>query len=79
MVATLKIEIFEFFSKDATMCDLNGPFRLCSCSNDVDYTKPHWILRMNSINDDVETMVTIGMMMPLNLINKIERRSSCDY
>jgi hypothetical protein len=29
---------------------------------------------MNSINDDVETMVTIGMMMPLNLINKIERR-----
>lgn len=56
------------------MCDLNGPFRLCTCSDDVDYTKPHWILRMNSINDDVETMVTIGMMMPLNLINKIERR-----
>lgn len=58
------------------MCDLNGPFRLCSCSDNIDYTKPHWILRMNSINDDVETMVTItiGMMMPLNLINKIERR-----
>ena len=56
------------------MCDLNGPFRLCSCSDEIDYTKPHWILRMNSINDDVETMVTIGMMMPLNLINKIERR-----
>ena len=56
------------------MCDLNGPFRLCTCSSDIDYTKPHWILRMNSINDDVETMVTIGMMMPLNLINKIERR-----
>jgi hypothetical protein len=29
---------------------------------------------MNSINDDVETMVTIGMMMPINLIDKIERR-----
>ena len=29
---------------------------------------------MNSVNNDVETMVTIGMMMPLNLINKIERR-----
>ena len=56
------------------MCDLNGPFRLCTCSDDIDFTKPHWILRMNSINDDVETMVTIGMMMPLNLINKIERR-----
>lgn len=56
------------------MCDLNGPFRLCTCSDDVDYTKPHWILRMNSINDHVETMVTFGMMMPLNLINNIERR-----
>ena len=33
------------------MCDLNGPFRLCTCSDDIDYTKPHWILRMNSIND----------------------------
>ena len=56
------------------MCDLNGPFRLCTCSDNVDYTKPHWILRMNSINDDVETMVTIGMMTPINLIDKIERR-----
>ena len=56
------------------MCDLNGPFRLCSCSDNIDYTKPHWILRMNSVNNVEETMVTIGMMMPLNLINKIERR-----
>jgi len=57
------------------MCDLNGPFRLCTCSSDIDYTKPHWILRMNSINDGEEDiMVRIGMMMPLNLINKIERR-----
>ena len=56
------------------MCDLNGPFRLCTCSDDVDYTKPHWILRMNSTNDSEETMVTIGIMTPMNLINKIERR-----
>jgi hypothetical protein len=56
------------------MCDLNGPFRLCSCSDNIDYTKPHWILRMNSVNNVEETMVTIGMMMPINLINKIERR-----
>lgn len=56
------------------MCDLNGPFRLCTCSADIDYTKPHWVLRMNSTNDSEETMVRIGMMKPLNLINKIERR-----
>ncbi len=56
------------------MCDLNGPFRLCTCSDNVDYTKPHWLLRMNSTNDGEETMVTIGIMTPMNLINKIERR-----
>ena len=56
------------------MCDLNGPFRLCTCSNQVDYSKPHWILRINSTNDGEETMVTIGIMMQLNLIDKIERR-----
>ena len=56
------------------MCDLNGPFRLCTCSDDIDYSKPHWILRMNNINDGEEMMVTIGMMTPINLIDKIERR-----
>ncbi|MDB4024017.1 hypothetical protein N9464_02155 [Flavobacteriaceae bacterium] len=56
------------------MCDLNGPFRLCSCREDIDYSKPHWILRMNNINDGEEMMVTIGMMTPINLIDKIERR-----
>ena len=56
------------------MCDLNGPFRLCTCSEDIDYSKPHWILRMNNINDGEEMMVTIGMMTSINLIDKIERR-----
>ena len=56
------------------MCDLNGPFRLCSCSSDVDYTKPHWILRTNSKNERFDASVMIGMMTPLNLIDKIERR-----
>ena len=56
------------------MCDLNGPFRLCTCSSDIDYTKPHWILKMNGTNGSKETMVTIGIMTPMNLINKIERR-----
>jgi len=56
------------------MCDLNGPFHLCTCSSEIDYTKPHWIIRMNSVNNGEEIMVTIGIMMPPNLINKIERR-----
>ena len=56
------------------MCDLNGPFRLCSCSSNVDYTKPHWILRINSKNERIDASVMIGIMTPLNLIDKIERR-----
>lgn len=56
------------------MCDLNGPFRLCICSEDIDYSKPHWILRMNNINEGEDMMVIIGMMTPMNLIDKIERR-----
>jgi hypothetical protein len=56
------------------MCDFNGPFRLCTCSSDIDYTKAHWVLRMNTTSEEKDMMVRIGMMMPLNLINKIERR-----
>ena len=56
------------------MCDLNGPFKLCSCSSDIDYSKPHWILRMNSVNEGEDAMITVGMMISPNLIHKIERR-----
>ena len=56
------------------MCDLNGPFKLCSCSSDIDYSNPHWILRMNSTNEGEDAMINVGMMIPPNLIHKIERR-----
>ena len=26
------------------MCDINGPFKLCTCESAVDRTKPHWVL-----------------------------------
>lgn len=26
------------------MCDVNGPFKLCTCDSDLDRKKPHWIL-----------------------------------
>ena len=56
------------------MCDFNGPFRLCTCSADIDYTKPHWVLRMNTTSEGEDMTVINGMMKPLNLIDKIERR-----
>ena len=33
------------------MCDLNGPFKLCSCADDIDFSKPHWKLFRNSIGE----------------------------
>lgn len=33
------------------MCDLNGPFRLCTCSSNLDYSEPHWILHKNGTNE----------------------------
>ena len=26
------------------MCDVNGPFKLCTCESSVDESKPHWVL-----------------------------------
>ena len=56
------------------MCDLNGPFKLCFCSEQVDYSKPHWMLRINNTNEGEDAMITVGMMISPNLIHKIERR-----
>ena len=56
------------------MCNLNGPFKLCSCSSDIDYSKPHWILKTNSARNEEYLVVIEGMMNPPNLVDKIERR-----
>lgn len=56
------------------MCDLNGTFKLCSCSPDIDYSKPHWILKTNPTRNEEYLVVIEGMMIPPNLIDKIERR-----
>ena len=31
--------------------DLNGPFKLCSCADEIDLSKPHWKLLRNSIGE----------------------------
>lgn len=40
------------------MCDVNGPFKLCTCSKEVDKNKPHWILKSvrNNSEFDLEIM-----------------------
>mgnify|MGYP000383064652 CR=1 FL=1 len=29
------------------MCDVNGPFKLCTCSEKIDKKKPYWVLKSN--------------------------------
>lgn len=29
------------------MCDVNGQFKLCTCSEKIDKTKPYWVLKIN--------------------------------
>ena len=33
------------------MCDLNGSFKLCSCADDIDFSKPHWKLFRKAIGE----------------------------
>lgn len=41
------------------MCDLKGPIRLCTCSEKIDRTKPHWILNTHCSKKHVELNVEI--------------------
>lgn len=59
------------------MCDLNGPFILCTCGGEIDKTKPHWILhRFLQSKDEISVM---GQFIGPNLyhqiiIKKLKRR-----
>ena len=45
--------------------------------SEIDYNKPHWILHQNTTNEGDEIIACIGMMSPLDSIEKIERRKNC--
>ena len=65
------------------MCDLNGPFKLCSCDNDVNYSKPHWVLHRNAIVDNpIKEIagvdigggleITVGIVSNPNMVNMLD-------
>ena len=61
------------------MCDLNGPFKLCTCSEEIDYSKPYWMLRTKAVGEGQITSVVGLMSLEINLFQeimdrKIERR-----
>ena len=52
------------------MCDLKGPFKLCTCSDKIDKKKPHWILERISVNlKDLELTTIIGIFSSTYLMN----------
>lgn len=56
------------------MCDLNGPFKLCSCADDIDFSKPYWKLLRNPIGEG-EIQCTVGMpSIEVNMLDVIQER-----
>ena len=48
------------------MCDVNGPFKLCTCSEKIDKKKPYWVLKSN--REDDEDHMVLGMFSEPNII-----------
>ena len=46
------------------MCDVNGPFILCTCSEKIDKKKPYWVLKSN--RKDKEETDVLGMFSEPN-------------
>ena len=42
------------------MCTKNDGFKLCTCSDDIDIDKPHWVLERLKINKKDVDLVIIG-------------------
>ena len=56
------------------MCDFNGPFKLCTCSEKIDKKKPYWVLKSNR-EDNEELMVLGQFSQPNILFTPIVRRN----
>ena len=55
------------------MCDINGPFHLCTCESAVDRLKPHWVLhRQLQSREKIEIM---GMFSEPDPYTTISERS----
>lgn len=58
------------------MCDINGPFHLCTCESAVDRSKPHWVLhRQLRSRKKIEIMGEFSIPDPYTTIS--ERSLQC--
>ena len=56
------------------MCDVNGTFILCTCSEKIDKKKPYWVLKSNR-KDEEETDVLGMFSQPNPLFTPILRKN----
>ena len=56
------------------MCDVNGQFKLCTCSEKVDKKKPYWVLKSNR-EDNEEHCIVGQFSQPNVLFTPIVRRN----
>ncbi len=59
------------------MCDVNGPFKLCTCEYSVDESKPHWVLHRHLQNkEEVQIMGLYSQPDPYTTISEqsLQRR-----
>lgn len=59
------------------MCDINGPFKLCTCESDVDRTKPHWVLHRQLQSREMRQIVGLfNLPDPYTMISErsLQRR-----
>ena len=46
------------------MCSTGDGFKLCTCSDDIDKEKPHWVLERLKINKKDTYVISIGTFSP---------------
>ena len=58
------------------MCDINGPFKLCSCESDVDRSKPHWVLhRFIQSKEEYQVVGLFSNLDPFDLVSLASLKS----
>jgi hypothetical protein len=59
------------------MCDVTGPFKLCTCESSVDESKPHWVLHRYLQNkEEIQIMGLYNQPDPYTMISErsLQRR-----
>ena len=56
------------------MCDLNGPFKLCSCAGEIDESKPHWALKTKALRGGSKMHIVGTLRGEVNVVEIIKEQ-----